>query len=58
LIETKTERGWKGNRKRVIERAGNTNQKGKLSAVNLLIRVTSFIKKKIIFSVSKAADLN
>ncbi len=38
--------------------AGNTNSRRTLSTVDLLIKVTRFVKKKIMFASSKAADLN
>ncbi len=38
--------------------SGNPNRSRRLSTVDLLIRVTSFAKKKILFSISKAADPN
>jgi hypothetical protein len=36
---------------------GNTNRKGMLNTVNLLIRVACFANKYIMFATSKAADL-
>jgi hypothetical protein len=38
--------------------AGNTNLRGRLSTVDLLIKVASFVKKQIIFTFSKIADVN
>jgi hypothetical protein len=37
---------------------GNTNGKGMLSTVDLLIKVTCFIRKQIMFEISKAVDVN
>ncbi len=39
-------------------RAGNINIRGRLSTVDLLIKVASFVKKQIIFTFSKIADVN
>jgi hypothetical protein len=39
-------------------RSGTTNIRGILSTVDLLIRVACFVKKLILFSISKGADLN
>jgi hypothetical protein len=36
---------------------GNTNSRGRLNTVDLLTRVACFVKKKIIFSISKGAEL-
>jgi len=37
---------------------GNTNQRGRLSTVDLLIKVPHFSKKENDISIEKAADLN
>ncbi len=41
-----------------LAQAGNTNWKGELSTVDLLNKVACFVRKQIMFSTSKAADLN
>jgi hypothetical protein len=38
--------------------SGNPNCRGRLSMVDLLIRVACFVKNKIMFSLSRAAILN
>jgi len=38
--------------------AGNTNQRGRLSMIDLLIRVACAVKKLIMFTISQSADLN
>jgi hypothetical protein len=37
---------------------GNTNWRGRLSTVDLLISIAHFVRKKIMFSISKAAHPN
>jgi hypothetical protein len=39
-------------------KAGNANFMGRLSTVDLLIKVVCFVKKKGMLSISKVADLN
>ncbi len=41
-----------------VRKAGNTNWRGRFSKVDLLTRVACFVKKWIMFSISKVADLN
>jgi len=38
--------------------AGKSYPRGRLSTVDLLVKVVFFAKKQIIFAISKAADLN
>jgi len=38
--------------------SGNTNWRGRLSTVDLLISVACFVKKQIMLSITKAAHLN
>jgi hypothetical protein len=42
----------------IIPHSGNPYRRGRLSTVNLLIRLACFVKKINIFSVLKAPDLN
>ncbi len=37
---------------------GNTSLRGRLTTVSLLILVTCFVKKEIMFALSKGADVN
>ncbi len=37
---------------------GNTNRRERLSTVDLIIKATRFVKKYIMFAISKVADLN
>jgi hypothetical protein len=39
-------------------KAGKTEERGRLSTVDHLIRVAHLVKKLIMFSISKAANLN
>jgi len=39
-------------------KAGNTNGRGRLSTVDLLIKVACFVKKEIMLALSKAIDKN
>ncbi len=41
-----------------IQLPGNTNCRGGVSTVDLLIKVACFVKKYIVFVISKAADPN
>jgi len=46
------------NQSKSLSYKGNTKYRGRLSAVDLLINAACFAKKKIMFAVSKTADLN
>ncbi len=39
-------------------KAGNSNRRGRLSTVDLLIKVACFVKQQVMSALSKAADLN